>query len=633
MSATVDRRDFLKGAGALVVGFSLHGVAHGAAAARRREGDRQDARRRTTSTASSPSTPTAASRSTAARSTSGRGCASRSRRWPPRSSAARSIASRWSRATPRSRPTRARRRAAPASCAAACRSGRRPRPRARRCIGLAAEKLGKPRGDLEVANHEVRPKSGGAGVRFGELVGDRRFGIKVDAKAPLKDPATYTVVGKSLPRPDVPGKVTGAPQFVHDIVVDGMLHGAVVRPPRDRRDARRRRRVVDPLDPRRARRAHQGFPRRRRAYEWDAMSAARALKARWTGGDALVGDAGVRAWMKRGPVRVRRVAGEEGRREGGARRRGEAPVRRVLLADAVARVDGAVVRDRRRARRQGDDLDARRRRRTASARRSRGCSACRRPACASIYLDGAGCYGMNGHDDAAADAALLSRAVGKPVRVQWTREDELGWDPKGPPQLLALEGALGDDGKIAAWRTEMWLPKATAQLPNMPLLGPEAAGMRADAGHLDRPHQPERQSAVRGRAPGRRRALAQGRAAAPVEPARAGQDRQRLRGRELHRRARRGRRPRRARVPARGTVRSARHRGGQARRGADRLARARRRPGPAASGAASPTCTTRTTRPTSRWRWRSKSTGAPARSACAASAARTTAGSSSTRTR
>ncbi|MDH4182260.1 MAG: molybdopterin-dependent oxidoreductase, partial [Betaproteobacteria bacterium] len=94
-----------------------------------------------------------------------------------------------------------------------------------------------------------------------------------------------------------------------------------------------------------------------------------------------------------------------------------------------------------------------------------------------IYVDGAGCYGMNGHDDAAADAALLSRAVGKPVRVQWTREDELGWDPKGPPQLLALEGAVDDDGRIAAWRTRMWIPRATANLPSMPLLGPQAAGI------------------------------------------------------------------------------------------------------------------------------------------------------------
>jgi nicotinate dehydrogenase subunit B len=94
-----------------------------------------------------------------------------------------------------------------------------------------------------------------------------------------------------------------------------------------------------------------------------------------------------------------------------------------------------------------------------------------------VYLDGAGCFGMNGHDDVAADAALLSRAVGKPVRVQWSRADELGWDPKGPPQLLALEGGLAADGSIAAWRTEMWLPKSTANLPSMPLLGPQAAGI------------------------------------------------------------------------------------------------------------------------------------------------------------
>jgi nicotinate dehydrogenase subunit B len=66
--------------------------------------------------------------------------------------------------------------------------------------------------------------------------------------------------------------------------------------------------------------------------------------------------------------------------------------------------------------------------------------------------------------------------------VQWTREDEHGWDPKGPPQLLAIDGCLGDDGSIAAWRTEMWLPKATASLPNMPLLGPEAAGIAQTPG-------------------------------------------------------------------------------------------------------------------------------------------------------
>ena len=94
-----------------------------------------------------------------------------------------------------------------------------------------------------------------------------------------------------------------------------------------------------------------------------------------------------------------------------------------------------------------------------------------------VYLDGAGCYGMNGHEDAAADAAILSRAAGRPVRVQWMRDDEHGWDPKGPPQLLELSASLDDSGKIAAWSAEMWIPAATKGLPNIPLLSPAAAGL------------------------------------------------------------------------------------------------------------------------------------------------------------
>src|SRR6476646_9628827 len=73
-----------------------------------------------------------------------------------------------------------------------------------------------------------------------------------------------------------------------------------------------------------------------------------------------------------------------------------------------------------------------------------------------VSLDGAGCYGMNGHDDAAADAALLSKTVGRPVRVQWSRQDEHGFDPKAPPQLLALEGSVTVFFFNDTSTTEMW---------------------------------------------------------------------------------------------------------------------------------------------------------------------------------
>jgi CO/xanthine dehydrogenase Mo-binding subunit len=84
---------------------------------------------------------------------------------------------------------------------------------------------------------------------------------------------------------------------------------------------------------------------------------------------------------------------------------------------------------------------------------------------------------MNGHEDAAADAAILSRAAGRPVRVQWMREDEHGWDPKGPPQLLDVSGTVSSDGAILDWKTEMWIPQTTRGMPNIPLIGPEAAGL------------------------------------------------------------------------------------------------------------------------------------------------------------
>jgi nicotinate dehydrogenase subunit B len=92
-----------------------------------------------------------------------------------------------------------------------------------------------------------------------------------------------------------------------------------------------------------------------------------------------------------------------------------------------------------------------------------------------IFMDGSGSYGSNGNDDAAADALLLSRAVGKPVRVQWMREDEHAWDPKGPPQLLDIRGALDAENRIAAWETQMWLP-ANVQ-GSRPLLAVDDAGI------------------------------------------------------------------------------------------------------------------------------------------------------------
>jgi len=216
------------------------------------------------------------------------------------------------------------------------------------------------------------------------------------------------------------------------------------------------------------------------ADEWDAVSAARLLSVRWSESAALLGSDGVRKWMKSGPFE-----GDETLVKKGDAKQALADAKKIAaefywpvqshasLGPSCAIAD---VRDGK-ATVWSPSQATHRFRETISR-----ALALPKDAVRVVYLDGAGCYGMNGHDDAATDAALLSRAVGRPVRVQWSRQDEHGFDPKAPPQLLALEGSVTGDGRIGAWRTEMWIPKATASLPNMPLLALDAAGIAQTPG-------------------------------------------------------------------------------------------------------------------------------------------------------
>ena len=347
-------------------------------------------------------------------------------------------------------------------------------------IALAATRTGKPASELDAIGGEVRPKSGGAGIRFGDLVGDTRFGLKVDPKAKLRDPASYTVVGQPLPRPDIPAKVAGRHMFVHDFRIDGMLHGRVVRSPAvGAKLIAVEEASIKAIPGARIVRVND-FLGIAAADEWDAVSAARMLKAQWSESAPLLGAAAVRAWMRAGPFESDETLvskGDPRQALAGARKITAEfywPVQsHASLGPSCAVAD---VRDGKATIWSASQATHRFHETIARA------LALPKDAVRVVYLDGSGCYGMNGHDDAAADAAIMSKALGRPVRLQWSREDEHGWDPKAPPQLLALEGAVDDDGKIAAWRTEMWIPKATASLPHMPLLALDAAGIAQTPG-------------------------------------------------------------------------------------------------------------------------------------------------------
>ena len=347
-------------------------------------------------------------------------------------------------------------------------------------IALAATRTGKPSADFDTIDGEVRPKSGGAGIRFGDLVGDKRFGVKVDAKAKLRDPASYTIVGQPLARPDIPGKVNGRHVFVHDFKIDGMLHGRVVRPPAvGAKLVAVDEASIGAIPGVRVVRVND-FLGVVAASEWDAASAARLIKTQWSESAPLLGAEAVRGWMRAGPLEADETLVKKGdaRQALAAAKKVSAEFYWPMQSHASMGPSCAVadVRDGKATVWSASQATHRFRETIAKA------LALPKDAVRVVYLDGSGCYGMNGHDDAAADAALLSKAVARPVRVQWSREDEHGWDPKAPPQLLSLEGAVGDDGKIAAWRTDMWIPKATANLPNMPLLALDAAGIAQTPG-------------------------------------------------------------------------------------------------------------------------------------------------------
>ena len=348
-------------------------------------------------------------------------------------------------------------------------------------LDRAAQRLGRPVSDLEVSDGVIRPKGGGPTVSYAEMVGDQRLNLTVDEKATLKDPGRFRIIGKPARRTDVPGKVTGRHSFVHDFSVPGMLHGRAIRPPAVGAALL----SVDES-------SIAAIPGARVVRignflgvcaegEWNAVRAARQLKTTWSPGRGLPDHARLYADIRATALVRDETLAARGDAAAAFSTGGQSlsatyewPIQSHAsmgpsCAVADVRQDRATI---------WTGSQATHRFRVTFAR----LLGLPQDKVRLVYLDGSGCYGMNGHEDAAADAALMSRAVGRPVRVQWSREDEHGWDPKGPPHLLDLRAAVNGKGEVVAWNSEAWLPAPTANLPNVPLLAPEAAGIAQPMG-------------------------------------------------------------------------------------------------------------------------------------------------------
>jgi nicotinate dehydrogenase subunit B len=322
-------------------------------------------------------------------------------------------------------------------------------------LGMAAQRLGVAREQLQVADGVVSvigaPERK---VSYGELIGGKRFDIQLSGKVAAKPPAQYRLVGKPVPRIDIPPKVVGAYPYLVDHKVPGMLHARVIRPPEAGAHlvavAAGQRfaglvKVVTKGD----------FVAVVCRREEQAVRAARDLKVSWTRPEPMFSasyDELYQTLRTATPKISKRVENE---------------------GDVDAALAGAA-----------GVLDARYDYPFQShACMGPGCAiADVRPGATTVWmggqkpyglrkavaglldqpleqvrvtwLPGPGSYGMNDADDAAIDAALVSQAVGKPVRLQYMRAEGIAWDPKGPPISTRMRGAVDAGGKVLAYDME-----------------------------------------------------------------------------------------------------------------------------------------------------------------------------------
>jgi len=330
-------------------------------------------------------------------------------------------------------------------------------------LEMAAERFTVPsdeliarEGVIGVAQHPERS------VTYAELMGGKAFNLQVTNKAPLKSPKGYQIVGKSTPREDLPAKVTGRPHFIHDLEIPGMLHARLVRPPNpaaklvslDENSVKDIRGLVKVFQ-------SGNFIGVVTEREEQAIQAARQLKVEWQETAAYPHMQDLFTSLRNQPTENSLLVeqGDFKKAFAGAAKQLHSTYYQPFHAHASIGPSCAV------ADVKGDQVTV-----WASTPGPYPLSG----ALAQllnlppenihlIFMEGAGSYGQNGADDVAADAVILSQAVGRPVRVQWTREDEFVWEPKSPAMVMEVYGGLDEQGNVVAWDYHVWSPSHVAR--------------------------------------------------------------------------------------------------------------------------------------------------------------------------
>ena len=332
-------------------------------------------------------------------------------------------------------------------------------------VELACDRLDAPVEVLEIEDGTITSPSGEQ-TTYWELLGGRPFARTLDGSAVAKAPDAHRVVGRPGPRVDLEGLVTGATRFVQDLAPQGVVHARVVRPP----SPAARLAELDVELPAGVELVRDGsFVGVLAEREEDAIAARELVRAhaRWHERATLPPQRDLHAWLRAQPSLDLPVVDGTPREEpveplppppGGALTVGATYTRPHHMHASIG--PSAAV-----AQWDGDRLTV--------WTHSQGVALLRVSLAEALGVDpelirlvhvpGPGCYGHNGADDAALDAALLARAApGRPVRVQWMRDDEHAWEPYGAPMVVETRASIRD-GRIVDWSLETWSPTHVAR--------------------------------------------------------------------------------------------------------------------------------------------------------------------------
>jgi CO/xanthine dehydrogenase Mo-binding subunit len=326
-------------------------------------------------------------------------------------------------------------------------------------VELGATRLNIPVEQLTIVDGTIQAKNDASKkITYGELIAGKQFNIKLDAAAKRKPASEWTIMGQSLPRPDMPAMVTAQFEYVHNVRVPGMLYGMVVRPPAvgatlvsvDENSVASMPGFVKVV-------VKKNFVGVVAQKPWQAAQIANKLKATWTPGAGLPRQAAFYEFLRsQKPTRDTLMVNSRDVEQ--------------TLADASTvvkatyfhpyQMHGSVGSSCAVADVQSDKATVWSP--TQGVWHQRGTLSMLlglpQANVRVIYRRGSGCYGINGADTVTYDAALLSQAVRKPVRVQLTRKDEMAWENYGFAFVMDERAGLDAQGNIVAWDHEAWSP-------------------------------------------------------------------------------------------------------------------------------------------------------------------------------